>query len=255
MRLPVVLALAAALMPMPALAALSERELAQAVARPPAGARLPALTFSDLSERPVQLGSLTHGTPLVVIFADYTCRNVCSPGLTITAVRLHETGLQPGAAYRLAVIGIDPKDSRADAMHFAQSIRNMPEVAVTTRFLRGTAANIDAATHALGYGYVYDPALEQYAHDASVYVFAADGTLTTVLPEIGLQAAPLKAALADQGAPRERGWIAQAAHLCYGFAASHGRFGRPIVVSLQVLAVLLLCVAALAFRRWRRVAR
>ncbi|MFC3212760.1 hypothetical protein [Novosphingobium panipatense] len=47
MRLGLFLASVLALVPMPASAALSERELSQAVATPPAGARLPALTFSD----------------------------------------------------------------------------------------------------------------------------------------------------------------------------------------------------------------
>ena len=252
MRLGLFLASVLALVPMPASAALSERELAQAVATPPAGARLPALTFSDARGHTAKLETLADGTPLALIFADYTCRNVCSPGLTLTAARLRETGLVPGKAFRLVVIGIDPKDTRADALHFGQAIGSMPEVARATRFLRGDAATVTAATRALGYGHVYDPAADQYAHDASVYVFGADGRLIALLPQIGLLAEPLKAALTGNYPARRSDWITRVARVCYGFAAAHGRFGRPILLGLQGLAVLLLlCAAVLAFRLWR----
>lgn len=222
----------------PVQAALSEQDLTRAVARPVAGAVLPGVAFSDLSGRRDSLTAFAQGRPLVLIFADFTCRNICSPGLTITAARLRETGLKPGRDYRLAVIGIDPRDTTADARHFAHALDTMPEVARVTSVLQGDDATIRHATGALGYGYVYDAQNDQFAHDASIYVFDAQGRLAAVLPEIGLLVPPLKAALTQKGGGQS--WVVQAARLCYGFAAAHGRFARWIVPALQVFSALLL---------------
>ena len=189
-----------------------------------------------------------------LIFADFTCRHICGAGLTLAAADLSATGLTAGRDYRLAVIGMDPRDSAADGRHFARAIAGRPDVARGTVVLRADAATIAAAARALGYGYVYDGANDQFAHDASVYVFAADGRLVTLLPELGLAPATLKAALTAQEAQPTQGWAARVAHLCYGFAAAHGRFARPVVVGLQLLSLLLLCLAALLVRRWRRAA-
>lgn len=237
----------------PGQAALSEKDLAQAVARPPAGAWLPDLVFTDLSGRRASVRAFAQGRPVVLIFADFTCRNICSPGLTITAARLRETGLRPGRDYRLAVIGIDPRDTLADAQHFAGAIAANP-VGRVTSFLRGDAATVRAATHALGYGYVYDARNDQFAHDASIYVFDARGRLVTLLPEIGLLAPPLKAALTPSASVQGSNWMTQVAHVCYGFATAHGRFARPIVLGLQGLSALLLAFVGVLLWQRRRAA-
>ena len=47
--------------------------------------------------------------------------------------------------------------------------------------------------------------------------------------------------------------LVQAARLCYGFAAAHGVYGKPIAVALQALGVLLMAGFAGWFgvMRWR----
>lgn len=231
-------------------AQLAERDLAAAVARPPANAVLPArLTFTDQRGAVTTLGAVADGRPLVLIFADFTCRHVCAPGLAMTAGALADTGLVAGRDYRLAVIGIDPHDTPADARHLARSIAGLPEIARTTTLLVGTPETVQAATRSLGYGYVFDAANDQFAHDAAVYVFAPVGRLAALLPELALQSVDLRAALTG-GEPVQQGLAERVAHLCYGFAAAHGRFGRPVVIALQVLSLLLLGGAAILV--WRR---
>lgn len=248
------LLLGASLLAAPAGAALSERDLARAAARPAAGARLPAaVPFADEHGRRTDLGRVADGRPLVLVFADYTCRHVCSPGLALTAGALHDTGLAAGKDYRLAVVGFDPRDTTADARRMRAQLAPTPVVARATTVLSGDAAAIAGATRALGYGYRYDRINDQFAHDAVVYVFAGDGRLAALLPELGLAPAALKSALTGAASPAES-FAARVAHLCYGFAAAHGRFGRPIVLGLQALSLLLLGVAGALLLRRRRVA-
>lgn len=233
-------------------AALSERDLARAVASPPANATLPAsLIFTDQRGQRTSLGQVANGRPLVLIFADFTCRHVCAPALTMATGALAATGLSPGRDYRLVVIGIDPRDTPADARHFAESGSSSPAVARATTLLAGTAQTVQAATQRLGYGYSYDAANDQFAHDAAVYVFGRDGRLAALLPELGLQSPALRAAL-TQGSAGQQSFGDRVARLCYGFAAAHGRFGRPVVIALQLLSLLLLgAVGVLVWRRRR----
>ena len=233
------LALAALVAATPAAAQLSANDLARVHAAPPPNAHLPArLAFTTSEGRRTTLGAVAGGRPALLIFADYTCRNVCAPGIVIAAHALDASGLRP-ENYRLIVVGIDPKDTRADARAIATKIAAMPAAARATTFLMGDPSATPAAARALGYAYAYDPAIDQFAHDASAYVFAGDGTLDAVLPELTVTPAGVVAAFAAPVAPPE-GVVASIAHLCYGLAAAHGRFGRPIVLALQLLSAMLL---------------
>ena len=234
----------------PAAAALTQAQLDGAIARPGAGVRLPAIVFADEHGAPRRLPEIAAGRPLVLLFADYTCRHLCGPGLVLTAGALHDAGLRPGLDYRLAVIGLDPRDPPGATRAFAGRLAALPAEARATAFLRGTPAAVTAATRALGYGFVYDPAEDQFAHDASVYVFAADGRLAAMLPELGLRPESLRAALS--GAAPPTGLAARVAHLCFGLAGLTGRYDAGVVLALRGVVLLALAAGALLLLRRRR---
>ena len=248
-------ALALAALASPASGALSQAQLDGAIARPPAGAHLPGgLAFTDLDGVPRRLAEVAGGRPLVLLFADFTCKHLCGPGLVLTAGALHDAGLRPGTDYRLAVIGLDPRDPPAAARAFAARLDGLPTERRAASLLHGTSTTVAAATGALGYGYLYDPAEDQFAHDASVYVFAADGHLAAALPELGLRPETLRAALA--GAAPAPGIAAQVAHLCFGLAGLTGRYDAGVVFGLRAVVVAGLgALAMLLLRRRRRQTR
>ena len=86
------------------------------------GAALPpALRFTDDTGAERTLGEAMDGKPAVLVFADYTCGNLCGPILAFAAAGLEKTGLSPGKDFRLIAIGLDPKDSLADAREMKRS--------------------------------------------------------------------------------------------------------------------------------------
>ena len=240
----------------PASARLSPAQLAKAGAHPPPDAKLPAgLSFTDQRGEQVTLGQIADSKPVVLLFVDYTCRHICGPGLTLAAKALADSGLAIGRDYNLVLVGMDPRDG-LDAARKMQAMRlaALPRMRRASWFLIGDKADVGAATKALGYGYVYDPSTDQFAHDASLYVFAADGHVANVLPELALTADMARAAIRNSGSSRPKpNILVQAARLCYGFAAAHGVYGTPIAVALQAMGVLLIaCFAAwFGFVRWR----
>ena len=236
-------------------ATLSQRQLDMVAAAPPAGAVLPDARFAAADGRAVTLREVADGRPLVVVFADFTCRHICGPGLALTGGTLHDAKLVAGRDYRVALVGLDPRDPvAAGRAMVADQLAATPEVARATTVLRGSPASVASATAALGFRAVYDPATDQFAHEAVVYLFAPDGRLATMLPELGLAPAVLRAAILAP-APAATvagggGLLGAVAHLCYGFGAAQGRFARPIIWGLQGGAALLLVAGAWLF--WRR---
>jgi protein SCO1/2 len=244
----------------PAHAALTENQLSAARTTPRPGAHLPpGLHFRDQAGRTVRLGQEVGGVPIVLLFADYTCTNLCGPGLTLVAGALHDSGLRPGRDYRLLVIGIDPKDGpeQARAMRDAR-LAGLPAIRARIVMLSGSADAIRAATDAFGYRYVYDPATDQFAHDAVTFVLAPDGGLSSVLPETAILPGQLRAAIRDaaDGGP-ERGFIARVVAQCYGFGAAHGLYGAAIRDGLRAGAALIVLAlgAGILLLARRRAAR
>lgn len=231
---------------------LDQRTLETVVARPAAGTRLPrALSFARPAGGRVTLAGVAAGRPLVLALADYTCRHVCAPGLALTAAALADTGLAPGRDYRVAVVGLDPHDGPDTARAMAARIGATPALAAATTVLLGDPAATPRLARAIGYGYAYDAGADQFAHDASLYVFAGDGRLAAVLPELGLSSLALKAAIVGSAPPPES-IGARVAHLCYGLAAAHGRYAGPVVAGLQLLSLALIVAAGSWVWRRRR---
>ncbi|MBT0667614.1 hypothetical protein HT136_04445 [Novosphingobium profundi] len=244
----------------PALAGLSPAQIGAAGIRPPADARIPVhTTWIDQNEHRVRLGDLVAGKPTVLLFADYTCKHICGPGMTLTGgalsdVALSDGKLVPGRDVAFVVLGLDPKDGPEQARETASRVlADMPVVARAAHLLSADPGTVERAEKALGFSAVYDPATDQYAHDASVYVFNAKGHLSSLLPETALVAPILEKALESAGGTQaQQGFIAHIATVCYGFAAAHGVYGRTILVALQVGGMLMIVGFGTFFARMAR---
>jgi len=92
------------------------------------------------------------GKPTLWVLADYTCKTLCGPIVSVVADALRQTGLRPGADFRFIVIGLDPKDSAADAraMKDAQ-VGTRGDLPTATYFLRGGAEDVAALAAAFAW--------------------------------------------------------------------------------------------------------
>jgi protein SCO1/2 len=246
---------------LPAQANFTSAELSQIAAVPPPHAALPpAIAFRDEDGRTVTIGQAVGGVPVVVIFADYTCRTLCGPIVEFTADGLGKTGLRPGKDYRLVVIGLNPRDGidTARAMRAHHIAANSP-VEHAAIFLSGDEPAIAAAAQAVGLRYAYDPAHDQYAHPAAAYIVDAGGRVSRVMSPIGLDGGDLRLALVDAGHGAVGGLADQLHLLCYGFDPAHGIYTERITTlltfaCLATLVVLAGGIAAMVMLQRRRAA-
>jgi len=241
----------------PAWAALTPADLSRVGATPPAGAVLPAgLGFVDQHGARYRLAD--GPLPTVLLFADYSCKHICGPGITLTAGALHDAGLSPGRDYRMLVIGLDGDGPAVARQLVAERLQSLPREAQAVELLTGPPATIAAAEKALGYHAEYDSQADQFAHDAAIYVFAPGGALSALLPETASTAPQIAAAIARAKAdaayvapaPRADDSLAgRISAICYGLAAEHGVYARPAILALRLGGIAI--VAAFAgFLLW-----
>jgi protein SCO1/2 len=236
-------------------------QLAGISAAPAADAGLPlALSFRDDNGQAATIATALADRPAVVVFADYTCRTLCGPILEFTASGLARTGLQPGADYRLVVIGINPHDNfeAAHAMRAAH-INAANPINRGAVFLSGNETSIQAATTAVGLHYAYDAEHNQYAHPAAAYIVDAAGRVRRLLSPLGLDGADLRLALVDAGGGAVGGLADQIHLLCYGYDPVKGIYTERITTLLGYAAGATLLAMAAGFfamlmRERRRIA-
>lgn len=242
-----------------AAASVSGADLAGVEAAPQPDTILPltlSLQGEDGDVKPLQywLGS----GPSIWILADFTCETLCGPMVSIVSEALARSGLKPGPDFRLIVVGLDPKDTAADAaaMKTAQ-IGTAGELPAHTFFLRGSSKDLGELTHSFGFRSVYDREHDQFAHPAAAFVVTRDGRIARTLPGLAMDPASLRLTLVEAGQGRVGSWRDHVRLLCYGFDPASGVYtaavGRILAgVGAATIAALVLLISVL-FRRERAI--
>jgi protein SCO1/2 len=235
--------------------AVVQRDLAAVAATPKPGALLPLgllLQDEDGTAKPFQFW--LEAKPSVLVLADYTCETLCGPVISIVSDALAHSGLRPGADFHLVVIGLDPKDTAADAttMKRAQvGIRS--EMAEASYFLRGDASAIAELTKALGFRSAYDRERDQFAHPAAAFVIAPDGRVARSLPGLALDATTIRLAIIDAGNGVVGTLTDHVRLLCYGFDPASGTYsvavGRLLAASGGATIAALVLLIGFLLRR------
>jgi protein SCO1 len=214
----------------PVVAALSETDLARIEAAPAANAVLPpSLLLQGETGEAKALRQWLGNTPSIWILADYTCQTLCGPVISIVSEALARSGLRPGSDFRLIVVGLDPKDSAADAAAMkAAQVGTQGGLAEQAFFLRGTPETISELTAAFGFRSVYDREHDQFAHPAAAFVVTPAGHIARVLSGLALDPTDLRLALVDAGQGRVGTWKDHIRLMCYGFDPTKGIYTAAI---------------------------
>lgn len=205
-------------------AGIDRNQIAQIEAAPQPNAALPLDLL--LERRPGERKPLREWlgrTPSLWVLADYTCKTLCGPIVSIAADGLKHSGLRPGADFRLIVVGFDPKDTAADAMAMQKAqVGTDGDLAEASYFLRTDDNGVSGLAEAFGFSSSYDAEHDQFLHPAAAFVVSANGHLAHALSGLALDGSGLRLALVDAG----RGKIGSLADhvrlICYGFDPASG---------------------------------
>lgn len=221
--------------------------------QPPAGARAPlGLGFATTAGRRLSLATALDGKPAVLVFADYGCRSLCGPALTLTRVGLEHTGLKPGRDFVLAVAGLNPRTTRDQARAMMDGALGAGPLRAATVALQGDAASSPALARALGYHYRWDAAHGQFAHPVAAFVLAPDGRLVRALSEIGLKGRDLRLALTAAAGGRIGGALGLIKAHCYGFDPLIGAYDTGVAAGVKLASAGLLAAVLMILAIGRR---
>jgi protein SCO1 len=246
-----IFALAAALVVPPQAGAQAQPMQPQIVQR--IGAQLPLQdTFIDDDGRPLRLGELFGGKPVVLVPGYYHCPNLCSTLFEGVLEALAADGLPPHS-YRLVGVSIDPGEDAKVAAGKKAAYAPLLGSDADAHLLTGSAESIARLTSAAGFGYAFDAARRQYLHAAGFIVAAPDGRISRYFLGVRFDAAEVKQAL-NLAASGQAGTLADRLLLLCG----HDGLLTGRYAAAAMTAVRLVCLAMLAFGaawiwrlRWR----
>ncbi|MTV11993.1 MULTISPECIES: SCO family protein [Bradyrhizobium] len=236
-------------------AALTSSQVDQVTLRPRTGDGLPlSLRLTDEFDATKPLKEWLGNVPTVWIAADYTCKSLCGPMISIVSSALADTGLQAGSAYRLMVFGLDPRDTAADARAMkAAQVNPRANLVKQSVFLRAVPSDVSVLLAALGIGAAYDVEHDQFAHPVAAFVVTPEGRLSQVVSGIAIDPGNLRLALVDAGRGRIGTWSDQIHLLCYGFDPATGLYTlavwRILAGASVITMVALIVLMALLIRR------
>jgi protein SCO1 len=251
------------------------------------GARVPLdVPFVDANGRTTTLAALLDGRPAILVPGYYECPNLCSAVRESLRASLAHVDLAADARYRVIAVSIDPRETAADAVHartaldangatrgdtrpvssrtdaraaLAQDDANggaigfaVPPTMRGWHFLTGTRTATRGLADAIGFHYVYDAQLRQYAHPAGVVVVTPGGRISRYFfgveyPSRALRESLIAAADDDVGSP-----VRALLLRCLHYDPAIGRYSGAIVAATRILGLACIALLGWVFIRLRR---
>jgi protein SCO1 len=195
------------------------------------------LPFKDETDRTVRLGDYFGTKPVVLVLAYYECPMLCTQVLNGLASSLRAQSLDVGKDFQVLTVSFDPREKPAlaaakKAVYMKRYDR--PGAADGWHFLTGEQPSIDRLTKAVGFRYVWDAQLKQFAHPTGVMVLTPQGKLSHYL--FGIEYAPrdLRLALVDASAGTIGTPVDQLLLYCYHYDPETGKYGFAIMGAIRV---------------------
>lgn len=215
--------------------------------------------FTDEHGRTVRLGQYFGDRPVVLALVYYQCPMLCTLVLNGLVGSLDGIAFNAGQEYDVVVVSFDPAETPAMALERKeQFVRryNRSGGEDHVHFLTGRQADITRLTQAVGFRYVYDESIKQWAHPAAITVLTGDGRVSRYLYGVEFAPRDLKLALVEAADGRIGTLVDQAVLFCYHYDPETGKYGLVIMNIVRLAGVLtVLAIGLSIFFTLRRDAR
>jgi protein SCO1/2 len=203
--------------------------------------------FRDEQGRTVTLDRFFGRRPVVLALVYYECPMLCTQVLNGLVGSLEALAFDAGREYEVLIVSFDPREGPELAAAKRATYLERYGRAGTEggwHFLTGEDSSIRRLTEAVGFRYVFDEAIGQFAHPSGITVLTPAGRPARYFFGIEYAARDLRLALVEASAGRIGSPIDQVLLYCYHYDPATGRYG--LLVMRLVRAGGLLTVAALA---------
>ena len=215
------------------------------------------VTFVDETGSPVTLGKYFDRSkkPVVLQLGYFGCPMLCDMISQRLSKSLGEVELTAGKDFEVVYVSFDPEETPGLAAKkketFVKAYGRGADGA-GFHFLTGKGDQIERLTDAVGYGFKWVPAANQYSHPSVLILLMPDGKVSRYLYWPKFDAKTLRLSLVE-ASDRKIGSAADKFILtCFRYDGKHGRYAMVAVRAMQiggVVTVLVLgTVLVMAFR-------
>ena len=203
------------------------------------------LPFRDASGKTVKLGDYFHDKPVVLSLVYYDCPMLCKMTLNGMVECFLSTKYVVGKDFDVVTVSFNPAetpDIAAEAKKTYLTRYGHKGTEDGWHFLTGEESSIKKLTEAVGFHYIYDAKLKQYAHATGLMVLTPQGTLSRYF--YGVEYAPrdMQFALIDASHHEVGSAVDKLLLLCYCYDPTTGKYGFIISNVLRVTGILTLLV-------------
>lgn len=216
------------------------------------GQQIPSgLLFTDSTGQKVPLDSfLGHGKPLLLTMGYFNCPQLCNLVHEGLAKSIKAAGLTLGKDFIGLAISIDPKeDPKSANTNQGRLLRALGrEQRQDWPFLMDASGANGAASRALaasvGFRYVYDEKVGQFAHAAAAFVLSPEGKISRYFYGVDFSPRDLRFALVEAGGGRVGTSLDRVLLTCFKYDPMAQRYTPYLFAFVRIGAFL--CFAALA---------
>ena len=203
------------------------------------------LPFRDETGATVKLGDYFHDKPVVLSLVYYSCPMLCKMTLNGMVECFLSTKYVVNQDFDVVTVSFDPSETPEMAAEAKRTYlkRYGHEGAENGwHFLTGDESSIKKLTDAVGFHYVYDAKLKQYAHATGLMVLTPEGTLSRYFYGVDYAPRDMQFALIDASHHEVGSAVDKLLLLCYCYDPTTGKYGFIISNVLRVTGILTLLV-------------
>jgi len=196
-----------------------------------------ALEFKDETGKTVKLGDFFGKRPVILAPVYYDCPMLCTQILNGLVRSLKAVTFNPGQEFEMVVFSFDARDTT----HLAAAKRDAyvrrydrPGTAAGWHFLTGSPDAIKELTAAIGYRYVWDAHINQFAHASGVMIITPEGRVSKYFYGIDYASKDIRLGLIEAAQNKIGTPVDQLLLFCYHWDPATGKY---TAVAMNILRV------------------
>ncbi len=221
------------------------------------GAQLPLdVTFTDETGAQKPLSAYFGDRPVVLVLSYFRCPNLCGLVYSGLVSSLQNIDFTVGDQFDVLIFSIDPTDTAADAAAKKTELLakyNRPESADGWHFLTADSdAQIKQVADVVGFSYVYDEKIQQYAHPAGIVIATPKGKLTRYLYGLEFPANDLRLSLMEGAENKIGSPVDQILLRCFYYDPKTGQYTLAIMTIIRFVGVVTVLIMGTVWWVWMR---
>ncbi|MGC8951306.1 SCO family protein [Chloroflexus sp.] len=198
--------------------------------------------FIDEQGYEVRLGQFFRsGLPVVLVMSYYECPMLCSFVREGVLSALQQVSLTAGRDFQVVNISIDPLETPMMASGVKTlTLQRYGRAGAEDgwHFLTGSEEQIRRVADAIGFKYVYDETIDQYAHAAGFVVLTPEGKTSRYFFGIEFNVSDVRLGIVEASSGKVGTPLDQFLLLCYQYNPITGKYTPAIMTILRIVGVL-----------------